>query len=61
MSSLEDRIRSIPPVNNDGFSCDKSESTFIKVGMTLAAKGIHEDDVIFMLTELFNAVADELE
>lgn len=60
MPTFEDRVRSIPPVNNDGFSCSKSELTFIRVANTLAAKGVHEDDVIHMLTVLYEAVEDDL-
>jgi hypothetical protein len=60
MPTFEDRVRSIPPVNYDGFNCSKSAETFIDVADTLVAKGIHEDDVIYMLTNLFEAVVNEL-
>jgi 5,10-methenyltetrahydromethanopterin hydrogenase len=59
MSDFEDRVRSIPDVDCDGFWCVDSEETFIRVANILVAKGIHEDDVITMLEDLYNAVANE--
>lgn len=59
MPTFEDRVRSIPDVDCDGFWCADSEETFLRVAHTLTAKGFSDDEVITMLEDLYNAVANE--
>lgn len=55
--SLLDQIRAIP--GSEGFWKVSTESTFIKMGLEMRAKGIADDRIVSMLADLYNAVAHE--
>lgn len=56
MDRLTERIDKIPP---EGFWNSSTWERFQEVGRRLRGKGISEDEVIEILTELYFAVASE--